>query len=310
MNLTSSTQSLPTPGEFVDHKEIDWSKVRRTHYTLYQRFRYEYPGPVSQLRQSLVVVPADAHGDQRLRNYHVSVSEPLDSAHDEYDEFGNRVFRLLVSQIKATIDFEIWTDIERLPHPGYLPCLPMNQAARFLTPTRLTEPDEKLSQVAYQLRGESATPHELAERINKWTSECIKYGSDVTSVRTTAAEALALGTGLCQDYAHIMLAVCHEAGLPARYVSGHLLGQGGSHAWVEVLLPDEQAENLVAWAFDPTNKRRAGYNYITVAVGRDFCDVSPVSGVYTAPYQGRLISTKRAGLTFVEYLDGETRIAS
>ena len=62
-----------------------------------------------------------------------------------------------------------------------------------------------------------------------------QYG--VTSVRTTAAQALAGGRGVCQDFAHVMLALCHIVGLPARYVSGHLLGQGGTHAWVEVVVP-------------------------------------------------------------------------
>ncbi len=61
----------------------------------------------------------------------------------------------------------------------------------------------------------------------------MRYGWGVTNVETTAAEALRLGQGLCQDYAHIMLAICRAANLPARYASGHLLAEGGSHAWVE-----------------------------------------------------------------------------
>src|SRR5258707_739892 len=82
---------------------------------------------------------------------------------------------------------------------------------------------------------------------------CYEYG--VTSVQTTAAQALAGGQGVCQDFAHVMLAVCHVIGLPARYVSGHLLGQGGTHAWVEVLTP--QGKRATAIAFDPCNGRRA-----------------------------------------------------
>ena len=132
----------------------------------------------------------------------------------------------------------------------------------------------------------------------------MRYKSGVTTVRTTAAEALALGQGLCQDYAHLMLAVCRTAGLPARYVSGHLLGEGGSHAWVEVFLPTETG--LSAVAFDPTNKRQPHLGYVTVAVGRDYQDVSPTSGSFTAPYGGQLTCSKRAGLTLVEYLNGDT----
>jgi transglutaminase-like putative cysteine protease len=134
----------------------------------------------------------------------------------------------------------------------------------------------------------------------------MRYVSGATTVDTSAAEALKLGQGLCQDYSHIMLALCRLVGIPARYVSGHLLGEGGSHAWVEALLPSSAHPGMLeAVAFDPTNHGRAGLRYITVAVGRDYRDVSPTSGRYTAPYNGRLHSSKRAGLILVEYFDGQ-----
>ena len=77
----------------------------------------------------------------------------------------------------------------------------------------------------------------------------ITYEYGVTSVQTTAAEARTLGRGVCQDSAHVMLALCHLLRLPARYVSGHLLGQGGTHAWVEVIVA--RADEAMAVAFDP-----------------------------------------------------------
>ena len=119
---------------------------------------------------------------------------------------------------------------------------------------------------------------------------------DATTVATTAAEAYALRRGVCQDIAHVMLTVCRLAGIPARYVSGHLLGeQGGSHAWVEVLVPDGPGAR--ALAFDPTNGCRAGGRHLPVAVGRDYADVAPTSGVYTGTARGHLTWTKRAGIT-------------
>ena len=100
-------------------------------------------------------------------------------------------------------------------------------------------------------------------------------------MQTTAAEAPAGGRGVCQDYAHVMLAVCHVVGLPARYVSGHLLGQGGTHAWVEVWCP--RARDASAVAFDPcSHGRRTGSAYVTVAAGRDYADVAPISGAMSA----------------------------
>jgi transglutaminase-like putative cysteine protease len=100
-----------------------------------------------------------------------------------------------------------------------------------------------------------------------------------------------------------MIAVCRAAGLAARYVSGHMLGEGGSHAWVEVLV--SAGEALEPVAFDPTNRRRPDLGYTTVAVGRDYRDVPPTSGSFSAPYGGRLSFSKRAGLTLVELKDGE-----
>jgi hypothetical protein len=76
-----------------------------------------------------------------------------------------------------------------------------------------------------------------------------------------------------------MLALCRLLGLPARYVSGHLVGEGGTHAWVEVLEPvPGDAIEILAW--DPTHDRPADLRYLTVAVGPDYRDVAPVSGTY------------------------------
>lgn len=100
-----------------------------------------------------------------------------------------------------------------------------------------------------------------------------------------------------------MLALSRLCGLPARYVSGHVLGEGGTHAWVEVLVPHpKDAEALCAVAIDPTHDRRAGLRYLTVAVGRDYCDVPPTSGTFDALYSGVLTTQKRAAVTRVDYL--------
>jgi transglutaminase-like putative cysteine protease len=136
--------------------------------------------------------------------------------------------------------------------------------------------------------------------LNHRVYRAMRYEHGSTDVRTTAADALAIGRGLCQDYAHIMLAICRVAGVPARYVSGHMLGEGGSHAWVEVLLWDPSG-GYVAMPFDPTNDRRTTPAYITVAVGRDYRDVAPTAGSFIAPYPGYLTTSKRAGLMELQY---------
>ena len=102
--------------------------------------------------------------------------------------------------------------------------------------------------MAAALAAPSGDSEETAERVCKAVFAAMTYENGATTVSTTAAAALALGRGVCQDYAYVMLALCHVLRLPARYVSGHLLGQGGTHAWTEVIVPrDGQAE---AVAFD------------------------------------------------------------
>jgi transglutaminase-like putative cysteine protease len=168
-----------------------------------------------------------------------------------------------------------------------------------LDPSALTTADERIQAAAEELAGGAVYGLPLADRINDWVYGSMTYKHDVTGVRTTAAEALALGSGVCQDYAHVMLAVCRAAGLPSRYVSGHMLGQGGTHAWVEVVLPAEGGRDAVAWAFDPTHASRVGLGYVTIAVGRDYADVAPTSGTYRSGGTGRLTTTKQVTLTDV-----------
>jgi transglutaminase-like putative cysteine protease len=101
-----------------------------------------------------------------------------------------------------------------------------------------------------------------------------------------------------------MLALCRLCELPARYVSGHLLDEGNTHAWVEVLVPssDRPAE-AIALAFDPTHGGETNLHYLTVAVGRDYYDVAPTSGAFQAPYHGQLIANKRVRPISLEYAD-------
>jgi transglutaminase-like putative cysteine protease len=134
------------------------------------------------------------------------------------------------------------------------------------------------------------------------------YTPGVTCVHTTAAEAVAGRAGVCQDYAHVMLAVCRAAGVPARYVSGHLVGEGGSHAWVEVVVPPSAGETRArAFAFDPTHDRHAGHDYITVAVGRDYTDVAPTSGTFVGACAGVLAAHKQLRIAAPELVSAVSR---
>ncbi len=241
-------------------------------FVLGQRIRYRYSQPVTNLRQRLRVVPPASHGPQRRRRWQLSVEGVLSSSTRTFlDRFGNVTVDVFVPQVDDEVEFVL--DVEACADSSG--CCEADVDRRYLRPTRLTEADEIITELASGVSGS-----DLAS-ICTWVHRSIDYEWGVTGVRTTASEALAGGRGVCQDYAHIMLAICRAAGLGARYVSGHLTGEGGSHAWVEVLHPhpDRQAA-WIAEGWDPTHNRRTNADYLVVAVGRDYADVAPLSGTY------------------------------
>jgi transglutaminase-like putative cysteine protease len=287
----------------LDHSGMDWSRVKCTAYLLHQRIRYEYPAPIADLRHRLVIVPPGVHGDQRRVLHRVEVAGAPAETSVRLDELGNHIVDVSAPLVREFIEFEAWVAVQRTSGAGgvLVPAPPSDR--RFLDPTPLTFPDRTLAGVARWLSRRNPGPLVLARSINRWVNDVLEYAPGATDVGTTAAEALALGRGVCQDYAHVMVAVCRLAGLAARYVSGHLLGEGASHAWVEVLLPvPGQPGHAAALPFDPTHAAEPGLDYLTVAVGRDYADVAPTSGTFRAVHGGQLSASQHVGLTAVEYL--------
>jgi len=154
------------------------------------------------------------------------------------------------------------------------PCVPRDEAFAAYAQPSFT-PGRPLAEAA----------RALAQRIHA----DFEYATCATDVNTPALQALALRQGVCQDLAHVMLGCLRSLGLAARYVSGYLLtepaagqprlvGSDASHAWVSLYLPAEEGPGT--WLeLDPTNDRAAGEDYVTLAVGRDYSDVSPLRGV-------------------------------
>ena len=160
--------------------------------------------------------------------------------------------------------------------------------AELLIPIRYTWADGVLTEAAGSLR--AATPAGTVEAVMGWAHGSLDYVRGVTHVHTSAAEAFGAGSGVCQDFAHLALAVLRAAGIPARYVSGYLhpdpdaevgtTAVGESHAWVEAWVGDW-------WGLDPTNGVDIGLRHVVVARGRDYADVAPVRGVYAGSAEHR-----------------------
>ncbi|WP_255471975.1 transglutaminase family protein [Quadrisphaera setariae] len=300
--------ALSAPLLTAQTAELD--AAARVVYRLEQTFRYTYDAPVTDLRQRLVVLPPAVHGDVHRRLATLSVTGLEDGGvrrSDRRDAFGNTVTRVRADRVAEGVEFRLAAVLERVapsaPHAAHAtaPRTALRDP-RLLAPTHLTRPDEAVVELAESLR-RPENPLETAERVCSAVHARFRYEFGTTTTRTTAAQALAGGVGVCQDYAHVMIAVMRHLGIPTRYVSGHLIGQGGTHAWVDVVVPGlvEGRPGAVAVAFDPCNDKRAGGGHLTVAVGRDYADVAPTSGSYSGEgVRGTLSSTRDLGVVSIQ----------
>jgi transglutaminase-like putative cysteine protease len=291
--VESARDQLALP--LLDAAADDLANAGRVTYSMHQSFHYAYEGTAYDLQHRLVVVPRARHGNQRTLHSQVSISAPEADVRTRRDSHGNVVTDIRLRVVPESVEFVLGAVIERVAPFGDA-ILPQHSLRdpRMLRPSRLTAADEVLRAVANELRRASSDDLDFAQRCCTHVHDAIAYEYGVTSVATTAAEAYAGGRGVCQDHAHVMIALCRAAGVPARYVSGHLLGEGGSHAWVEVVVPNGDRARAVA--FDPCNGCRAGATYITVATGRDYAHVAPTSGHYSGDARGRLTVSKRIGV--------------
>jgi len=157
--------------------------------------------------------------------------------------------------------------------------------AELLAESTYVQAEPEVAEIGRSLRTGS-TPVAAGLRAAAWTHETLQYERGATHVHTSSSEARTAGKGVCQDFAHVTLALLRAMGLPARYVSGYLhptanaeVGQttaGESHAWVEFWAGD--------WiGVDPTSLAEIGSRHVVLARGRDYADVRPLSGIYSGP---------------------------
>jgi transglutaminase-like putative cysteine protease len=269
--------------------------------------RYRY-SPVVENAHHVVHLKPTIHGGQKLLRHSLAISPTPAHQRELLDVYGNsRTFfslqtghdllRVTSDSIVSTVAGSglvssepklAWEKVRE--QFRYRAGAAYNEAWEFLFASPYAPRDDAFVQFAQPSfapgRPLPEAAHDLMERIHT----DMAYESNSTEVNTPALEALRQGKGVCQDFAHIMVACCRAMGLPARYVSGYMLtqpppgkarliGADASHAWASVYCPGP-ADAAGRWLdFDPTNNRPPGEDYVTVATGRDFLDVSPLRGV-------------------------------
>jgi transglutaminase-like putative cysteine protease len=153
----------------------------------------------------------------------------------------------------------------------------------YLTATLYTPDSKRISRVGERIAKEHDPQQAIVEAAN-WVHNELSYVPGTTGVHSSGLDALREGKGVCQDFAHLTLILLRSMGIPSRYVSGYLhpnarakVGDtidGQSHAWI-------QAWTGGWWHYDPTNDKAINEQYISVGVGRDYADVTPLKGIYS-----------------------------
>jgi transglutaminase-like putative cysteine protease len=246
-------------------------RLKITHRT-----EYRYDFPISYGLQRLRLVPKSGP-TQSVTAWDLKI----DGAREEVrflDHFGNetrlvsmegdpRIVAVEASGVVETFNTAGVTGV----HQGFEPIWLYEQ------PTHLTVPGDNIHQLAESI-GDADNIGRLHALMNR-ISQRVAYTAGSTDVTTAAEEALALGTGVCQDHSHIFIAAARLLGFPARYVSGYLMmdattEQAASHAWAEAYV------SPLGWvAFDVANCISPDERYVRLAVGRDYREATPVSGI-------------------------------
>ena len=239
---------------------------------------YTYDQPVAEAYTELRLRPL-ADGGQHCSAFRLETDPPGLRVREYRDHFGNEVLhfdvlephdRLEVTAISEVMTPDAFVHGPRRPSPL--------ERHDFLMPTDYAPLSDWVREFVAGGGGSGAA--ERACELMRAINSRLTYEPGATDVKTRADEALELGRGVCQDFAHILLAACRLEGIPARYVSGYLHpgvegGTAASHAWVDAWDDDHGWVSL-----DPTHDREQNADYVRVAVGRDYADVPPTRGVY------------------------------
>lgn len=236
--------------------------------------RYTYADPATYSIQHLRLTPRSDSG-QRVVNWRISTpGHPR--AH--LDAHGNTVHTLALTDPHQEITLQVDGEVETSDEPLLLPRGDGLSPLAYLADSPLATPDKAIAAFAADLAGQASAPRARLLRLMEAVCAAVRYTPGSTEAHHTAAEAFALGQGVCQDQAHVFIAACRALGVPARYVSGYLLTDAehaASHAWADAWLDGEDA-----WlSCDITHARFADGHLCRLAVGRDYLDACPVRGV-------------------------------
>jgi transglutaminase-like putative cysteine protease len=263
------------------------SKFKIRHIT-----RYRYEETVRDSANQLMLYPIRDPFQDILEHTITITGNPMVHIHTDY--FGNHVgtFTNAHPHRELVIDSQLTvaTKLRQMPEDNSPPdsqwaaLQPLQHHMEFID--FLRQEDFKalpeIRSIAETELARKQSPFQSAQNVSEYIYKTFEYRTGITTVETTLDEIWKIKSGVCQDFAHMLLAILRLMNIPARYVSGYICpnksgmrGEGATHAWVEIHLP------FYGWlGLDPTNNCLVNDTHVRLAVGKNFSDCSPVKGTY------------------------------
>lgn len=251
--------------------------------------RYRYTGPIAETVMEVRLRPLEGAG-QRCLDFRLELSHGIE-ARQYADGYGNQVHYFNLVRPHSNLNVTSRSVVETgLKHDGEIGEELVHDFLRFRTPVKDVEGVRELARRhAFSDHASSDEVEAALDALTLTISRELTYDKTVTTVYSAVDEVIALRAGVCQDFAHLFVAVARAMGVPARYVSGYIHDPGekghkvASHAWAEAWVPAR------GWiGFDATHPVRTTEHHVRLAVGRDYTDAAPTRGVYVGSATGTM----------------------
>ncbi|OOQ57572.1 transglutaminase family protein [Mucilaginibacter pedocola] len=262
--------------------------------------KYSYDTPVRDSANKIILYPiVDIYQEVLKQDIMITGNPQIDTYVDYYgNEVGSFTYSEPHNLLVINSQVSVSTHPRPLPTDEIASAIQWNEldSIKYIVPyidflkQEYFEGLSELAPIVENERKTDDTPYQAALKFTEYVYKNFEYIKGVTTVETTLDEIWKIKSGVCQDFAHLLMVMLRLVGIPARYVSGYICprrdgmrGEGATHAWAEAYLPG------YGWlGLDPTNNCVANEMHVRLAVGRNFSDCSPVKGVYKGSARHKL----------------------
>jgi transglutaminase-like putative cysteine protease len=261
--------------------------------------KYQYNSLIIDSANEIKLFPIEDDFQKNISQELVISQSPTLSYFTDFFGNKNASFSLLAPHSELNIESHLTVEVKPKKALDNLPNIEieevLNASSQDLNLLLLSKQEDyqflhEIEEIIQNLNLRELSLHEIANAVNHYIFSNFTYLKGMTNIETTVDEILTHRSGVCQDFAHILLAILRKLGIPSRYVSGYICpnkdgfrGEGATHAWVEYFCPQ------LGWVgIDPTNNCMVNEHHVRIAVGRDFKDCTVAKGVFKGNAQQEL----------------------